>query len=65
MSDKLAEARAAIKAEKKRVADECWADIQAVLKKHGCELYGTPELVPTAPGVFGTAVKLWVSARED
>lgn len=67
MSDQtdLAAARAIIETAKKAKADACWAEIQAVLEKHKCNLYGTPEFVSTAPSAFSVAVKLWVSAREN
>ncbi len=64
MSEQLAEARALLLAEKKARADACWAEMQALLEKHRCDLAAVPVFVPGG-GTFAAAVQIRVSARED
>ena len=64
MSSEIEKARALIVEENKKRTTACWAEVQKVLEKHGCQLSGSPEFIPGPTG-YVVRVNIWVSAQES
>lgn len=60
-----AQVLAAIAARRQQQAEDCLAEVGAVLEKHGCTLQVVPQLVPLGNGVSGISGQVQVVIKPD